>query len=127
MPKGPIRRAQLVAPFGGGAMVVVRDGTSIMTAGLDHWYEREDRDSDPALLDVEEYKFQEWRLERLLGVNHFRLPPDYRRTARGGPRTNSQLTVPFCAFPTMALLPILQHDAMGELECSRKTRLRCLS
>ena len=99
MPKGPIRRAQLVAPFGGGAMVVVRDGTSIMTAGLDHWYEREDRDSDPALLDVEEYKFQEWRLERLLGVNHFRLPPDYRRTARGGPRTNSQLTVPFVRFP----------------------------
>ncbi|MEM7474702.1 MAG: DUF1998 domain-containing protein [Planctomycetota bacterium] len=123
MPKGPIRRAQLVAPFGVGAMVVVRDGTSIMTAGLDHWYEREDRDSDPALVDVEEYKFQEWRLERLLGVNHFRLPPDYRRIARGGPRANSQLTVPFVRFPRWHFCPYcgtmkkVSLSAQGKQDC----------
>jgi len=41
MPNGPIRRAQLIATFGVGAMVVVRGGISLVAAGLDHWYESE--------------------------------------------------------------------------------------
>lgn len=102
MPKGPIRRAQLISPFGVGAMVVVRDGTSIMTAGLDHWYEREDGDDR---LDIAEYQFQEWRLERLLGVNHFRLPPDYRIPVSGTLTPNSLLTVPFVRFPQWHFCP----------------------
>ena len=38
MSKGPIRRGQLIAPFGVGALVVVKDGTSVLSGGLDHWY-----------------------------------------------------------------------------------------
>jgi hypothetical protein len=68
MPNGPIRRAQLIAPFGVGAMVVVRDGLSLITAGLDHWYKREDGGQG----DIREFKEEEWRLSRQLGVNHFR-------------------------------------------------------
>jgi len=123
MPKGPIRRAQLISPFGVGAMVVVRDGTSIMTAGLDHWYEREDGETDPRFLDIEEYRFQEWRLERLLGVNHFRLPPDYRRPIKGSSTSNSLLTVPFVRFPQWHFCPscktmkFVTLSAQGKQNC----------
>ena len=34
MSKGPIRRSQLIVPFGVGSMVVVRDGTSVISGGL---------------------------------------------------------------------------------------------
>ena len=100
MPRGPIRRAQLIAPFGTGALTVVRDGTSLIAGGLDFWYVRESGDSKS--VDPSEYQIQEWRLQELLGVDHFRLPPDYR-TARGVPGTsktpNCWLTVPFLRFP----------------------------
>jgi hypothetical protein len=36
MAKNPIRRSQLIAPFGVGAMVVVQGGIGLLTAGLDH-------------------------------------------------------------------------------------------
>ena len=35
MIRGKVRRSQLVAPFGPGAMHVLSDGTSVITAGLD--------------------------------------------------------------------------------------------
>ena len=38
MTAGKMRRAQLVTPFGVGAMSVLVDGTSVITAGLDHWF-----------------------------------------------------------------------------------------
>lgn len=124
MPKGPIRRAQLISPFGVGAMVVVRDGTSIMTAGLDHWYEREDRDNDPRFLDIQEYCFQEWRLERLLNVNHFRLPPDYRIPRMGGGIVpNSELTVPFVRFPQWHFCPSCK--TMKKISLSAQGKQNC--
>ena len=42
MRKRAIRRGQLIAPFGPGAMTVMRDGASLIAAGLDHWYEPEE-------------------------------------------------------------------------------------
>ena len=97
MNTGMIRRAQLVAPFGVGAMSVLVDGTSIITAGLDHWYESDDRDL-PAV-DVEEYREHDWRLEARLCVKEFRLPPDYRPGKRGSNNRNAELTVPVLRFP----------------------------
>ena len=76
MSKGPVRRAQLIAPFGVGAMTVVKDGTSVITCGLDHWYKAEGPIGAQAA-DQSEFEFREWRLEALLGVDHFRLPPDF--------------------------------------------------
>ncbi len=96
MPKGPIRRAQLIVPFGVGAMVVVRDGTSLIAAGLDHWYKRENNSEAD---DPSEYKVEEWRLAHSLGVDHFRLPPDFRKTNKGDGVANAYLTVPFLRFP----------------------------
>ena len=93
MNTGTIRRAQLVAPFGVGAMSVLVDGTSIITAGLDHWYEADDPDR------LEEYREHDWRLEARLRVKEFWLPPDYRRGKRGSDNLNGELTVPVLRFP----------------------------
>ena len=71
----PMRRSQLVAPFGVGAMFTAPDGTSMITAGLDGWF-----DAASALdLQPEEFRVSEWRLEHSLKVSELRLPPDHRR------------------------------------------------
>ncbi len=103
MPNGPVRRAQLIAPFGVGAMIVVRDGLSLIAAGLDHWYKREDGGS----ADSTEFIADEWRLSRQLRVGHFRKPPDYRMPGRGHGQyvPNSGLTVPFLRFPQWHTCP----------------------
>ena len=105
MVEGPVRRSQLIAPFGTGALVVVRNGVSLISGGLDHWYERENRYGN---IDTEEYKVHEWRLERLLKVDHFRLPADYRRRFGGQDIPNAQLTQPFLRFPQWHFLSLLQ-------------------
>lgn len=96
MSTGNIRRAQLVTPFGVGAMSVLVNGTSVITAGLDHWYQAA-KGSD---LDVREYEEHDWRLEARLGVQGFRLPPDYRYSSGGDDQRNLRLTVPVLRFPT---------------------------
>lgn len=96
---GSIRRSQLVAPFGVGAMFVTRSGVSVMCCSLDKWYKREL--GDEGKIDIDEFIIREWRLERELAVEHFRLPPDYR-AGRKGDKTalpNMNLTVPFLRFP----------------------------
>lgn len=95
MSTGAMRRAQLVAPFGVGAMSVLVNGTSVITAGLDHWYELD----DPSRLALEEYQEHDWRLEARLRVSEFRLPPDYRYQGQGDDDRNVKLTVPVLRFP----------------------------
>lgn len=95
MSSGSIRRAQLVSPFGVGAMSILVDGTSVITAGLDHWYAVDDQ----ALLELNEYQTQDWRLEQRLNVREFRLPPDYRVRQRGSDTRNTNLKVPVLRFP----------------------------
>lgn len=95
MSTGAMRRAQLVTPFGVGAMSVLVNGTSVITAGLDHWYESDDASS----LALEEYREHDWRLEARLRVSEFRLPPDYRYQGQGNDNRNVKLTVPVLRFP----------------------------
>lgn len=106
MSRGPVRRSQLVAPFGPGSLLVVPNGTSLVAAGLDHWFERDDpraRDKD---LDEAEFEIEEWRLQRELGVSHFRLPPDFRRRKSHDPDVpNVGLTIPYLRFPTWSVCP----------------------
>ncbi len=42
----PIRRAQLIAPFGVGALMIAQDGISLISGGLDHWFQHEDGGKD---------------------------------------------------------------------------------
>jgi len=90
-----MRRAQLVTPFGVGAMSVLVNGTSVVTAGLDHWYDVDDVSN----LALEEYREHDWRLEARLKVSEFRLPPDWRHQGTGGDIRNVKLTVPVLRFP----------------------------
>ena len=133
-PSGPIRRAQLIAPFGVGAMVTVPGGTSLVIAGLDFWYKNRDG-SD--INDPEEFKFEEWRLQDLLGVSHFREPPDYRDTFwTGNEGLNTGITIPAFRFPAWHFCPdckVLREVPMytkgkgGRIkctECEKKKKTR---
>lgn len=137
MPKGPIRRAQLIVPFGVGAMVVVRDGTCLISAGLDHWFESEYEEAGGASVDRDEYRTEEWRLSRVLGVDHFMLPPDYRTRRRHEEVPNVSLTVPFLRFPQWHFCPScyslhkrplsVRHKNIKCPNCERKRRTNYLA
>ncbi|MFH0985183.1 MAG: DUF1998 domain-containing protein [Candidatus Omnitrophota bacterium] len=123
MTKGPIRRAQLIAPFGVGAMVIVKDGTSLITAGLDHWYQHEPNYEDE-VVDRNEYIINEWRLQRLLRVNHFRNPPDFRtRKGFGKKGKNQYLTVPFLRFPQWHFC--LACNRLEQISLHQREKGRC--
>lgn len=94
----PVRRSQLIAPFGVGALLMTKEGVSLIAAGLDHWFEEGDDHS--AQLDCDEFYIEEWRLQRSLDVDFFRLPPDFRHRQRHGPNVNTGLTIPYLRFPT---------------------------
>ena len=77
-------------------MSILVNGSSVITAGLDHWYESE----DVANLFPDEFLVPEWRLQERLKVHELRLPPDYRRPSRGGrQQRNLKLSVPVLRFP----------------------------
>jgi len=100
MSRRVIRRGQLIAPFGPGAMVVTPDGVSLIAAGLDHWFKRDDGTTKG--IDPTEFRHAEWRLERELGVDYFSLPPDFRKKPKESwaqRELNLELTVPFLRFP----------------------------
>lgn len=98
----PVRRGQLIAPFGVAALMVLKGGTSVIAAGLDHWFERED--GDQGNIDLNDFRIQEWRLERLLKVTHFRQPPDFRGGHHNLP--NVDLKIPFLRFPQWHQCPL---------------------
>ena len=133
-PNGPIRRAQLVVPFGAGAMLNVPGGTSLVIGGLDFWFYTISNDNT---LDIREFQLEEWRLQKVLRVNHFRLPPDYRESFRWtSAQPNLKITVPAFRFPTWHFCPacklltqrsMFERGARGKIKCpeceaKRKTR-----
>lgn len=87
----PIRRGQLISPFGVGAMVSFPRDEALMTAGLDAWtaYAKKQCPAD--------WLIREERLEARLGVSHLRLPPDHRDPGVGVQLPNQD--VPFVRFP----------------------------
>jgi hypothetical protein len=121
--RAPVRRAQLIAPFGTGAMMVAPDGVSLITAGLDHWYQREDSNGDSREVDAEEFEVEEWRLQRALGVTHFRLPPDFRVWRHPDPPPNVYLTIPALRFPMWHFCPGCHR--LTDLPLARRGRVRC--
>ena len=77
---------------------MTKEGLSLIGAGLDHWFDETDGMSEK--VDFEEFYVEEWRLQKSLGVDYFRLPPDFRRRVRYGPNINTSLTIPYLRFPT---------------------------
>lgn len=111
MSTGAMRRAQLVSPFGVGAMSVLVNGTSVITAGLDHWYQPD----DASALALEEYQEHDWRLEARLRVSEFRLPPDFRYQGQGSDNRNVKLTVPVLRFPRWCFCMFCKRLELSEL------------
>jgi hypothetical protein len=103
-------------------MVIVRDGTSVISGGLDHWYEREG-EGEP--IDAEEFKIEEWRLQRRLGVDHFRQPPDYRDGNQAEEVPNTGLTVPFLRFPQWHFCPERTCRQLWEVPLTERSRVKC--
>ena len=95
----PIRRAQMIAPFGVGSLYTAADGVAMIVGGLDHWFKRDD--GSYADVDLDEFRVPEWRLQRILGVGQLRLPPDHREPfGYGEPnKTNMWLSIPMLRFP----------------------------
>jgi hypothetical protein len=93
-----VRRSQFISPFGIGALQVLRNGISVITAGLDHWYET-NAGVPIGNRDLTEFRIDEWRLQQALDVDYFMMPPDYRIAIYGGENKNTYLTVPVLRFP----------------------------
>ena len=109
----PIRRGQLISPFGVGALVDFRGDESLMTAGLDEW---------PLALEAcpDDWLVQEERLQARLGVSHFRFPPDFRDSGPGVQNANQH--IPFVRFPQWQYCP--RRGAMEQLPLFG-SRIRC--
>ena len=119
----PIRRAQLISPFGVGALVDFRGDESLMTAGLDEW---------PCAGDEcpSDWLIYEERLQRRLNMTHFRLPPEYREPGEGVRHPNK--FIPFVRFPRWHYCP--RRGAMeklplygGRMKCPCRPGLDCES
>ncbi|SFQ77608.1 DUF1998 domain-containing protein [Amycolatopsis rubida] len=120
--EGVIRRSQLIAPFGVGAMSVLANGTSVIGAGLDHWFSRPEHTD----LDLAEFELSEWRLQQRLKVGGFRLPPDLRTHESSGSRAvNVGLTVPFLRFPTWSFCPFSGCKRLAQHPLSLQEKPAC--
>lgn len=121
MSEGPIRRGELIAPSGVGAMVMTRRGVSVIIAGLDHWFPSNDTDR----FEQSEFVVRDLRLEMRLGVQHFMLPPDNRRPRRGQPNINTSLTIPVLRFPQVhvctscRILQTIETTDCGKIKCPK--------
>jgi hypothetical protein len=86
----PIRRAQLITPFGVGSMVDFPKDESLVVAGLDAWPFA--KEACPG-----EWLINEERLQARLNVRSFRLPPAHRDPSPGV--RNANLDIPMLRFP----------------------------
>jgi hypothetical protein len=92
----PIRRTQLISPWGIGAIVNFPGDESLMTCGLDVW-------PYPTGNALAEFQVAEERLRDRVGVDHFRLPHDYRIPGPGV--RNAGREIPFVRFPLWHYCP----------------------
>jgi hypothetical protein len=111
----PIRRSQLISPWGVGQMINFPKDESLMVAGLDMW-ELKFRELERSK-SLDEFIVEEERLAKRLRVKNFRLPPDFRDNILE--KTNQFLKIPFVRFPKwhyctncgyMHKVPIFHHE-----------------
>lgn len=89
----PMRRSALIGPWGVGALVPFPNDESLMIAGLDMWRYN----------DAVPFVIKDERLQRRLGVQELRWPPDFREN-NADPR-NCFLKIPAVRFPTWHYCP----------------------
>ncbi len=89
----PVRRSQLISPWGVGAIVPFLNDESLMIAGLDMWRYN----------NAEAFQIEDERLKKRLGVKELRWPPDFRD--RKADQENYNLKIPAIRFPTWHYCP----------------------
>jgi Domain of unknown function (DUF1998) len=87
----PVRRGQLIAPFGVGSMNDFRNDEALMCAGLDNWFRSPPEDA---------LTIKEERLAARLNCAFFVKPPDYS-DSDGGPKYK----IPHVRFPLWHYCP----------------------
>lgn len=85
--EGPIRRTQLIAPFGPGALYVLPSGFSVICSGLDFWFQYVNDEQKKKLV------CNDLRLTQLLNCDKLYLPPGYSRYR------DKSSTIPVTIFP----------------------------
>jgi hypothetical protein len=131
----PIRRSQLVAPFGPGALHVLEGGVAVVTGCLDHWFKDWNGNSaDPLEIAKGPLLVREPRLEGPLGVSHFRMAPGPENR---GDVDDPELHTPVFRFPSWYVCPGCKRmkraklTQAGYLTCDnvkcKKHRLRQVS
>lgn len=95
----PVRRSQMISPWGIGAICNFPGDESLMVCGLDAWEFIYQNAHD----GYGEFIIREERLKKRLGVSQFRLPPDFREPGRGV--LNPSLKIPFIRFPQWYYCP----------------------
>jgi hypothetical protein len=131
----PIRRSQLISPFGPGAMHVLQGGVAVVTGGLDNWFQdRNGNATSQEAIVASPLYVREPRLEAQLGVSHFRLAPGPENRADS---EAPELLTPVYRFPTWFVCPVCNRMTRGHLHtdghmtCAgdkcRKARLRQIS
>lgn len=89
----PMRRSQLLGPWGVGAIVPFPEDESLMIAGLDMW-----RYNNP-----EKFVVKDERLKKRVGVKELRWPPDFRDYSADS--ENFNLKIPAVRFPSWHYCP----------------------
>ena len=123
--KNNVRSSQLLSPFGVGQIVNFPKELSLMVCGLDLWDEKItqgkiNRGNDS--IDEGELRFSEPRLEKVLDVEYFVKPFEYKTAGN----KNNYLEIPAVRFPgwhyctnhkcgRMTLVPLSQADE--KIEC----------
>lgn len=111
--KKPIKRSQLISPWGVGQMINFPKDESLMVLGLDMWEEK-----FRTISELDEFKITEERLAKRLSVRDFRLPPDFRDPGLGV--TNPSLKIPFVRFPRWHYCTRCGHMEKVSIYDSRK-------
>lgn len=116
----PIRRTQIISPFGVGAMVDFPGPVTLIHAGLDAWQFDEGNHEHKEFKIVDEY-----RLAKRLNVNFFVKPMDFRTKDKESDynRPNLYLTLPFLRFPKWHVCP--RCGLMYESALHDKSSPRC--
>jgi len=114
-----IRRAQTITPFGPGAIHILKGGMVVVTAGLDYWFREAYFGTAAKPEQLAATRIQEPRLQKQLGVSHFRIPPGPECELPDQP----ELSVPLFRFPTWFICP--RCGTMSKFDLKTDGVLRC--
>lgn len=117
------RKGQLIHTFGTGAMQVNKNGISMITCGLDHWFED---DQGAELSAVGKFTRTDKRLQKKLDVESFRVPPDFKVTEDGFTR---KVPIPAKRFPLWRVCSNTRCQKLqkGANEANDESKIFCTS